>query len=245
MIYTIGAGYIEGAAAKHPVPIFKVGRRKWGADYYPGGSVWQTFTEARLAAQQASSNSGHKYRPYGVFADWTAHTAISSSCEPGETYNDLLIDAPLTNLDAEGAPVPWPHEDQRPRLLSPFPNGAKPCVVCGIMRAAENMGYWCDEGYAPYPVCRFCHETGPHEAWRRVAIEEVKASNLGLMIREGWNLAEHIKEIRAFKKHDSRIEDGICPNGCARMIQDDTHNVHCPVCRFSYYRNVGVTLPAD
>ncbi len=43
--------------------------------------------------------------------------------------------------------------------------------------------------------------------------------------------------IEAFIKHRERMEDGVCPNGCARLVRIDDHTRECPVCHFHGWQN--------
>lgn len=36
-----------------------------------------------------------------------------------------------------------------------------------------------------------------------------------------------------FALHESRMQENVCPNGCAQMVWDDAHNRHCPTCGFA------------
>ena len=45
-------------------------------------------------------------------------------------------------------------------------------------------------------------------------------------------------DIRDAAQHQARMEENICPNGCAAMIWDDPHTRHCPECGFVGWCNV-------
>lgn len=40
------------------------------------------------------------------------------------------------------------------------------------------------------------------------------------------------------QRTEARLQDNVCPNGCALMIFDNPHERHCPVCNFSQWSNV-------
>lgn len=42
------------------------------------------------------------------------------------------------------------------------------------------------------------------------------------------------EELARFIKSSERIEDGVCPNGCALMVRENDHTQSCPVCNFSH-----------
>lgn len=41
-----------------------------------------------------------------------------------------------------------------------------------------------------------------------------------------------------FLRHDRLIAEGMCPNGCGPMAEDDPQNQTCPVCGFHHWQNV-------
>lgn len=106
------------------------------------------------------------------------------------------------------------------------------CVVCQGLAEGTFGG---DDEKSRYPVCGKCMETGAHDRWRERTSQIWRES--GVAIESSGNYADDVKEILAYLKHNSRIADGVCPNGCALMVRDDDHNAHCPSCSFSYFSN--------
>lgn len=118
----------------------------------------------------------------------------------------------------------------------------EPCVVCG--EQSEGM-YGPEEGKHPssMPVCLDCFNSGKLEAWWNAAKAEIDelGAKYGMMPWEpDKSLAWHLKEYRAHAKSRIRQEDGVCPNGCARleMKDGDPHLAFCPRCGFHGYSNV-------
>lgn len=115
------------------------------------------------------------------------------------------------------------------------------CAVCEgdfLMGDKTVVSFGSEDVRTRYPVCRVCHESGKHEVWREKAIAELRAATVSF-VSEG-NLAEDYRELLSWQKHDERLSDGVCPNGCARMVKIDRCNSECPVCHFGYYCNSGV-----
>lgn len=111
------------------------------------------------------------------------------------------------------------------------------CSCCG---EDANGTFGDDEPATRYPVCQECMESGKHSEWRARAIAFLNQHrNIGIETK--GNLADDYRQILGYVKHSTRIDDGICPNGCARMIALDSHNAKCPVCQFQLYRNTGIT----
>lgn len=110
------------------------------------------------------------------------------------------------------------------------------CVVCDgeYLRGTPDIGHWTDEingkQMTPYPVCAVCHNTGRHHGWRVKAIEELQTSHVAFQTL--GNLALDIAELRRFKLSNSRIEDGVCPNGCSLMLHSGKGEKTCPICNF-------------
>lgn len=42
---------------------------------------------------------------------------------------------------------------------------------------------------------------------------------------------------------EARLEDNVCPNGCAQMNFLNDHERECPVCHFSQWSNVALQRP--
>lgn len=88
MIYTIGnTESYERAFTEHG-RVEKMGRHEG----YPGGCVWKTRTEAEAHCPEG-------YSVYGVLADWEEDTEPN----PDQPWHDLLVDAPLVQLETETA----------------------------------------------------------------------------------------------------------------------------------------------
>lgn len=108
------------------------------------------------------------------------------------------------------------------------------CVVCEVehLRGTDQIGFWMptDNPETHYPVCLGCVNSERHEQWRAKAISTVR--NSGIAFISKGNLADDYRETLSFQKHDDRIKDGVCPNGCARMVQIEGRDFECPVCHF-------------
>ena len=99
---------------------------------------------------------------------------------------------------------------------------------------------------ASLPCCRGCYEGAGFKVWVEASIELLKESPIAFV--SSGNLAEDRKTVENYAKHESRIQDGICPNGCAQMVRaeaGDDHNAECPVCKFGYYSNVPLRFPYE
>lgn len=101
----------------------------------------------------------------------------------------------------------------------------KPCAICSA-ETEHNFGD--DDPKTRYPVCQECHESGRHDRWQHQAILRLRMAQV-IFPSEG-NLANDFAKLQRWEKHDSRIKDGVCPNGCARL-----ENNECPVCHFTYH----------
>ena len=44
--------------------------------------------------------------------------------------------------------------------------------------------------------------------------------------------------IEQIQRSDARIEDGVCPNGCALLVEVSDREWHCEVCGYTQYRTV-------
>lgn len=107
------------------------------------------------------------------------------------------------------------------------------CVVCAkdFNGDTDQPGTWRDDcAKSGYTVCRGCHEGGAHEKWRAKAIAALRASTVAFP-SEG-NLAADYRVLVEYQRHDDRIKDGVCPNGCARMTGGGGQR-ECPVCHFT------------
>lgn len=49
------------------------------------------------------------------------------------------------------------------------------------------------------------------------------------------------KTAQAFALHTARMQENVCPNGCATMVWIDAHNGECKVCGFAGFS----TTPYD
>lgn len=65
-------------------------------------------------------------------------------------------------------------------------------------------------------------------------MEPIHSCNIAMPIEPDDTLEKIRQHYIDYHKHSSRIEDGVCPNGCARLIQYGDHLgvVTCPVCDF-------------
>lgn len=88
MIYTIGhtESYLRYFAEQYPQPVQKLGK----TNDYPGGSVWETYKEAR-------ANCPKDHSVFGVLADWEKDTEINES----ENYRNLIKTSDLAKLFKE------------------------------------------------------------------------------------------------------------------------------------------------
>ncbi len=59
----------------------------------------------------------------------------------------------------------------------------------------------------------------------------------GIAIESSGDPEKDRAEIALFVKQSNRMEDNICPNGCARMNRVDDHTRECPICKFVGWQN--------
>lgn len=111
----------------------------------------------------------------------------------------------------------------------------KQCVVC---QAETPHTFGTDEPSSRYPVCEDCHVRGKHDTWRQKAIKFLQDCPVKGVC--SGNLADDLRDIQSHMRGNARIQEGVCPNGCARMNILNTHEAQCPVCRFVYWCNTGV-----
>lgn len=52
-------------------------------------------------------------------------------------------------------------------------------------------------------------------------------------------------DLERHAKQSDLIDAGMCPNGCGGMIEDDTHNAHCPKCAFQYFSSGGLDFKPE
>lgn len=103
------------------------------------------------------------------------------------------------------------------------------CPVCNesFEQGDPDLGCFEEEGAGDYLCCTTCAESGRHERWRAMAIEALQSS--GVAFASKGNLAADYRTLVDYQKHSARLADGVCPNGCARLV-----NNNCPVCGFTY-----------
>lgn len=112
----------------------------------------------------------------------------------------------------------------------------EPCVCCEVITTGH-FGQHDKPAVTFIPVCENCYFDPINEnnetkfsKWLAETIKILQESRVAF--KSNGNLAEDRKTLEAFLKHDARIEDGVCPNGCARMNQVEPGHQNCPVCDF-------------
>lgn len=107
------------------------------------------------------------------------------------------------------------------------------CAVCDepFEEADLNLS---DEGLGSYPCCDTCLTTGRHDRWREQAIAALTGCQI-VFVSKG-NLADDYRTLCIWQRHSSRLDDGICPNGCARLTETNETSASCPVCGFQYQK---------
>jgi len=121
-------------------------------------------------------------------------------------------------------------------LNTPMPEETVICAVCEQSFPISAVGSFGEDApESRYPVCQECYHSGKHQEWREAAIAELmEKCTCHIAFQSNHNLAEDIKTLRDYKRHTARIQDGICPNGCAALIVIDAHNSRCDVCGFHH-----------
>lgn len=100
-------------------------------------------------------------------------------------------------------------------------------VSCLLCNAEEAPNIWHQPHYEPVAVCDTCKDGGAFDRW----LDPFRRAKVSIQI--SGHLAKDRKELMDYEKHESRIEDGICPNGCARLnIKDDGSVYECPACGY-------------
>lgn len=80
-------------------------------------------------------------------------------------------------------------------------------------------------------ICGYCCEFGEKKSNAVDAINAWNNPNDITMLSTG-SKEQDTAIMNDYKKHSSLLEDGICPNGCARLVQIQSHASECPVCKF-------------
>lgn len=114
------------------------------------------------------------------------------------------------------------------------------CAVCGT----PSDGLAGFEGWTKdqeIPCCQACGESDAFRKWVGDTIAFLRAGPIAC-VSQG-NLLKDRRELESAIKSDERLADGICPNGCARMIRyekGDDHTQTCPVCKFVGWQNTPI-----
>lgn len=108
------------------------------------------------------------------------------------------------------------------------------CVICGAL----TIGVFTFKDWNPPEgvfCCQTCWQSGRMNKWLE-PFNEAASRGLAFEIN-GRGPVELRQEMIDFFVQDSRIQDGICPNGCARLqpIDGDESGARCPVCGFEHY----------
>ena len=94
----------------------------------------------------------------------------------------------------------------------------------------------------PIPVCDQCArpaEDGRVDPdskfaqWLRDVDAEIRSA--GIQFVSTGNLLKNLEIVRSYLRQSSRIEDGVCPNGCAILETPEPGRSVCPVCKFEGY----------
>lgn len=112
------------------------------------------------------------------------------------------------------------------------------CVVCGRSPAG---GVWRreDDESKSMPVCQDCFESGAFEKWFHAAEQEIQGFAARYAMESSaytGNLYRDLMMVRAHLKHEANIEDGVCPNSCARLNDLGGGDFQCPVCNFVLHK---------
>ena len=107
----------------------------------------------------------------------------------------------------------------------------KPCEVC---QHPTTNTFGTDDEATRYPVCEDCYRSGRHKKWYNDTLDQWRKS--GLAFQTSGNFATDRRTLMDHLKQNARITDGVCPNGCARLV-DDKGVKKCPVCGFEYYQS--------
>lgn len=128
----------------------------------------------------------------------------------------------------------------------------EPCAVCGELDK-EKLGRVGFDGMPPEAeivACRECYKDGGDDTkfakWFLKALDSIRSAEVAFI--SSGNVAKDLRTLEDYRKHDSRIKDGICPNGCAQMVRqypDSAHYAKCPTCNFQHYSNVPMEFPFE
>lgn len=117
------------------------------------------------------------------------------------------------------------------------------CVACGELTPGS---FGPDEEEQRVPCCQACADSGEVVKWAERAIARLRDSRVGFVSH--GNLAKDLAELEAWERHNSREEDGICPNGCARLERLEPGNDYvrkCPSCGFIGQSNAPFEFPFE
>lgn len=119
------------------------------------------------------------------------------------------------------------------------------CAICGG-RADGTAGFdeWTDA--MRVPACQACGAAEVFIPWFEKALKILRESPIAC-VSQG-NIALDLREVEAALRSESMMQDGICPNGCARMVrfeESDEHTQKCPSCGFIGWQNTPIKFPYD
>lgn len=121
----------------------------------------------------------------------------------------------------------------------------KPCSICGeISIGTAGFDHWTEE--QRIPCCESCGAAEKFIPWCEMAIKVLDECQIGFESRS--NLADDYKEAKRCMLVEERMKDGVCPNGCARMVRyedGDDHTRTCPVCKFVGWQNTQIDFPYE
>ncbi len=112
------------------------------------------------------------------------------------------------------------------------------CVACPELTTGRaNFDDSGPDHISALPVCPECfgdrilrYGDDKFSKWVDQTVKMFQESNVAF--ESSGNLAKDREILEGHLNAEARIEDGICPNGCARMIQVEPGHQSCPVCKF-------------
>lgn len=117
------------------------------------------------------------------------------------------------------------------------------CPVC--LKQGVQLGTFTIDGWAEYPggfrCCELCGSGGIDARAKRWALAFLKRwRESGIAIEGSGDFMRDKEQVDNFLKHTSRIDDGVCPNGCAFLVRIDGEatGTRCPSCGFEHYTTV-------
>lgn len=119
----------------------------------------------------------------------------------------------------------------------------KVCVICGASAdGTAGFDHWTDA--MRVPACQACGDSETFLRWFEQSLQFLR--DCPISCESQGNLALDLAEAKRSLLSAARMDDGICPNGCARMIRYEPHDNFtrtCPVCGFVGWQNTPIDFP--